>query len=363
MVFGTRIPLLALLVAFALPPGSAAGQERTEGDEAGRRLSASLEDVEREIDSLIESASARGAILTGVTKIVQSLDVPGPDQKLLAESLAGMRDLERLAGESETSRELRLSLGLATDRLRTELLNPWSTDTRKLAEDLHHSVGYAARGENRRDVRLMSEFLSAMLQTDSSLDRFVAQLKVSTAERARISIPLIRSAERPDALFHAFDEYQRNVMLLAARLRTHREIAGLIAGSMKDLETFQNAIGLQKAQEKLEEARDKFTPGLDEQLRVAVDLGLERVNVALLSPSSTNMEMLRDELHHAMGHRAESVLLDDALEGHAQVKVMFGLRARAIDAAARLEDALAAAFAREIPAMRFKTGPGPAGLR
>lgn len=360
--FRIQLMVVAMVLVTATP---SAAQGPAGRDEPSRNFSIALEEVEGEIDTVIRSAEAWGGILTRVTKIVQSLNVPAPDQKLLNEAIYGFREIEGIANEIGTSHELRLNLGLATDRLRTEALNPSSMDMPKLMDDLHHSIGYAALGENRRAVAAMNDLLSPVLDTSRSLDSLVGQLKGRPGDsRGRFSIPLIRNIERPDLLFHRFDDLHQSITSLSERVRAHREVAALIRAAMKDLESFQNAIGLQNAHEKLEEARGKFNrPGLDDELRIAVELGLDRVNAALLSPSSTDMELLREELHHAMIHRAENVLLHDAIEAHRISGVILGMNARAIAAAGKLEEALTAALAREIPAMRLNTGLEPRARR
>lgn len=342
-------------------------------DDSSRRFREAFAQATAAVAPHLERFSAHGEILVRVTKSAQLLDRPSPDQKkVLQEALAAIGEAEQLAVRSESSRELLKVLGLAVDRLRTELLNPGFTDMSRLSDDLHHSAVHAASGENRRNISSMNEVFFAMLRMQDALSGLGVQLAaVRQFPTERASVFANRSTERPsvasirlvdpsNSVPTEFARYSHEISRIAARMARNREIAILTYGAMGDVATFQNAIGLSKAREKLKEADGKFVHGdADPDLRKPVAFALQRLETALLSPSSTDMEALREELHHAMVHPVEVVRLNDALETHRHLAVILDESQRAARTAAEVRAAEAAAIARELPSVRQTAGQRP----
>lgn len=357
----TRPRLVGLSLAICFLGAELHGQEPGGIDDSERTFRQSFAAATGAIAPLLDRYSQQGEILVSVTKAAQSLDRQAPDPKLLQDALAAMRDAERLAVSSEASRELQKSLSLAVDRLRTELLNPGFTDMRRLSDDLHHSAVHPASAENRRNTGLMRELFDSMLGMQNGLGGLAYQL---TATRpfptGRPPSFAMRPVDPSHDIQRAFANYSREVSRLAARIARNREISTLIYGAMHDLDTFQNAIGLSKSREKLKEAEGKFVHGdADPELRKPVVYALQRLEIALLSPSSTDMDALLEELHHLLIHPAELVRLNEFLETHRHLSVILEESQRAGRTAAELGNAVAAASAREIPAVRQRYGLSP----
>lgn len=339
--------------------GSAIHAQESPRDASADSLAESLGRLTEDVQPMIELAGVKSDVLVKVSSIVRSLDLPGPDQKVLVEALAALRQLGGLDG---VSRDFHRELGLAADRLRTELLNPWATNMRKLSDDLHHSLGHAAIAEHRQGTGALTESFHAMLFVQRSLEELSSRLSFASREdAARIWMPPVRERDqqhRMNEAFHALDAFKRDVYTLTERLRIHSRISQLIHGSMGDLDTFQNAIGLTKAKEKLRDANGTAAhPDTDPQLRAAVAFGLERVEKALLSPSSTDMELLREELHHGMIHPTDIVRLRDAVELQRHLTFVIEEHRKVSAAASQLAGALAAATNRELSAADVRYVP------
>lgn len=352
---------LILVLAVGLPGVSVHARESADADNASQRFREAFAQVTDAVFPILERFSEQGEILVRVTKIAQSLDKPSPDQKALNEALSSMRDAEGQAARTGASEGLRAKLRLAVDQLRTELLNPGSTDMRRLSDELHHSTVHAASAENSRNIGSMREMLVSLLRLQNTLGGLASHL---TADRPipieRRALSAMRLFDPGNTVWVEFENYIHEISRIATRIARNREIAALAYGAMRDLDTFQNAIGLSKAREKLREAEGKFVHGdADPDLERAVAFSLQRVETSLLSPSSTDMVVLREELHHALVHPVTVVGLGDTLEMQRHLAVILDEGQRAARTAAEVGKAEAAAIARELPSMRQSPGQRP----
>ena len=279
--------------------------------EAEGSLLRSIDDYGHDMETFVARMKRDSDILTTVNAAIDELKPQEAHEPALVRAKARLEEASRIASEDPMAgEELRRQIALAIDRVRSAQMDPAATDMLRLVDDLHHSVVHAAVSVNLTDISRARDGLMELISISAALNRTGAELNSLGLlfESQRFASGAPRAMRSGRSLQPAVIEFQRDVQEFLERARVERELQKLAVDASEDLDTFQNAIGLDKALDRMKEADEKSsTVEVDPEFRKAILWTEEVLKTSLLSPSSTDMKALREALHHRLLHRAALV--------------------------------------------------------
>ncbi|MEO8218043.1 MAG: hypothetical protein ABI718_13260 [Acidobacteriota bacterium] len=324
--------------------------------DAASDLARSIDDYKSDIDQLLVLMKRDGEVMTAINAAIDELQPQQAREAAIVRASSHMDQAYRIASEEPMAGdELRKQIALAIDRLRTARMDPLAADLPKLADELHHSVVEAALSSNLVDISRARAAVGESIGAGSSLGLMTSQLNSfgELFDSQRFASRLPRSGRGGRGIQPAMNRFHGDVQDFLAKARVEHQIQALATSASVDLDTFQNAIGLDKAIDRMKEADEKSTAvEIDPELRKAVLWTIERLKTASLSPSSTNMPGLREELHHRLLHRAALVEQANVVTSNALLQAALSASGRLNELARSLSAAVQTSSRSLVPAIR-----------
>ena len=278
---------------------------------AAEFLPHAIDDYAHDLDLFLALMQRDSEILIAINGAVDELKPREAHEPALAVARSRLEQASRIASaDPMAGEELRRKIATGGRSCAISANGSRGHDLATLVEDLHHSVVHAAVSTNLADIARARDGLMELISITGALNRTGAELNSLGVifESQRFASGLPRAVRSGRSLQPAVIEFQREVQQFLTRARLEREIEKLAIDASEDLDTFQNAIGLDKALDRLKEADEKSSAvEVDPEFRKAILWTEERLKTLLLSPSSTDMKALREALHHRLLHRAALV--------------------------------------------------------